>query len=317
MLGARFDGHPWTQDFAIDVVDGDHPATVHLGPGGSGATRSTSSRTCDPTPTSCCASPTTRSISRSRVDARPTAASPSPGACRTAPPAPSTARSGTSPEPGKPRPICSTWPVASPGWWPAHNLTPMSGSSLPEVMAAAVYQSPGVLTVEERKVPRPGPDQLVVRVARVRHLRVRHPSAPRRVGHGARCRRRPRMERDDRRHRRERHGLVGRRTRGGRRGAALRHLPALPGGQAVAVREPQQHDRRAGRRRLRRIHPVPVRRRPPPPRGPLAPPCRAGRAPLRGAARHHPLGRRAGRQRHGLRRGPDRRADRGRAAGHG
>ena len=32
MLGARFDGHPWTQDFAIDVVDGDHPATGHLGP---------------------------------------------------------------------------------------------------------------------------------------------------------------------------------------------------------------------------------------------------------------------------------------------
>jgi threonine dehydrogenase-like Zn-dependent dehydrogenase len=36
--------------------------------------------------------------------------------------------------------------------------------SLPEVMAAAVYQSPGVVTVEERAVPRPGPDQLVVRV---------------------------------------------------------------------------------------------------------------------------------------------------------
>jgi type 1 glutamine amidotransferase len=32
MLGARFDGHPWTQDFAVDVVDGDHPATLHLGP---------------------------------------------------------------------------------------------------------------------------------------------------------------------------------------------------------------------------------------------------------------------------------------------
>jgi uncharacterized protein len=30
MLGARFDGHPWTQDFAIDVVDPDHPATAHL-----------------------------------------------------------------------------------------------------------------------------------------------------------------------------------------------------------------------------------------------------------------------------------------------
>jgi type 1 glutamine amidotransferase len=31
MLGARFDGHPWTQDFAVDVVDKDHPATAHLG----------------------------------------------------------------------------------------------------------------------------------------------------------------------------------------------------------------------------------------------------------------------------------------------
>ena len=31
MLGARFDGHPWTQDFAIDVIDHQHPATAHLG----------------------------------------------------------------------------------------------------------------------------------------------------------------------------------------------------------------------------------------------------------------------------------------------
>ena len=31
LLGARFDGHPWTQDFAIDVVDPGHPATAHLG----------------------------------------------------------------------------------------------------------------------------------------------------------------------------------------------------------------------------------------------------------------------------------------------
>jgi uncharacterized protein len=30
LLGARFDGHPWTQRFAIDVVDRDHPATAHL-----------------------------------------------------------------------------------------------------------------------------------------------------------------------------------------------------------------------------------------------------------------------------------------------
>jgi threonine dehydrogenase-like Zn-dependent dehydrogenase len=31
-------------------------------------------------------------------------------------------------------------------------------------MSAAVYQSPGVVTVEERPVPRPGPDEVVVRV---------------------------------------------------------------------------------------------------------------------------------------------------------
>jgi type 1 glutamine amidotransferase len=32
IIGARFDGHPWTQDFRIDVADPDHPATAHLGP---------------------------------------------------------------------------------------------------------------------------------------------------------------------------------------------------------------------------------------------------------------------------------------------
>jgi uncharacterized protein len=32
MLGARFDGHPWTQDFLIDVLDTEHPATAHLAP---------------------------------------------------------------------------------------------------------------------------------------------------------------------------------------------------------------------------------------------------------------------------------------------
>jgi type 1 glutamine amidotransferase len=31
MLGARFDGHPWTQDFTVDVVDPVHPATAHVG----------------------------------------------------------------------------------------------------------------------------------------------------------------------------------------------------------------------------------------------------------------------------------------------
>ena len=32
LVGARFDGHPWTQEFTIEVVDGSHPATRHLGP---------------------------------------------------------------------------------------------------------------------------------------------------------------------------------------------------------------------------------------------------------------------------------------------
>ena len=32
VLGARFDAHPWTQSFTIDVVDENHPATAHLGP---------------------------------------------------------------------------------------------------------------------------------------------------------------------------------------------------------------------------------------------------------------------------------------------
>ncbi len=31
IVGARFDGHPWTQDFPLEVVEPDHPATSHLG----------------------------------------------------------------------------------------------------------------------------------------------------------------------------------------------------------------------------------------------------------------------------------------------
>ena len=30
LVGARFDGHPWTQTVDIDVVDREHPATEHL-----------------------------------------------------------------------------------------------------------------------------------------------------------------------------------------------------------------------------------------------------------------------------------------------
>jgi len=31
LVGARFDGHPWTQTFVADVLDGSHPACAHLG----------------------------------------------------------------------------------------------------------------------------------------------------------------------------------------------------------------------------------------------------------------------------------------------
>jgi type 1 glutamine amidotransferase len=31
LVGARFDGHPWTQTFTADVCDVTHPACAHLG----------------------------------------------------------------------------------------------------------------------------------------------------------------------------------------------------------------------------------------------------------------------------------------------
>lgn len=31
LIGARFDGHPWTQTIDIEVLDAEHPATAHLG----------------------------------------------------------------------------------------------------------------------------------------------------------------------------------------------------------------------------------------------------------------------------------------------
>jgi type 1 glutamine amidotransferase len=30
LVGARFDGHPWTQDFDVEIADRTHPATAHL-----------------------------------------------------------------------------------------------------------------------------------------------------------------------------------------------------------------------------------------------------------------------------------------------
>jgi type 1 glutamine amidotransferase len=33
LVGARFDGHPWTQELGVEIVDPTHPATRHLGAG--------------------------------------------------------------------------------------------------------------------------------------------------------------------------------------------------------------------------------------------------------------------------------------------
>jgi len=33
LLGARFDGHPWTQEFTVEVLEKNHPATGHWGAG--------------------------------------------------------------------------------------------------------------------------------------------------------------------------------------------------------------------------------------------------------------------------------------------
>ena len=32
IVGARFNGHPWTQSFTLDVIEPEHPALRHLGP---------------------------------------------------------------------------------------------------------------------------------------------------------------------------------------------------------------------------------------------------------------------------------------------
>ena len=68
-----------------------------------------------------------------------------------------------SPGLGEHRSSCATWPGASPGC--RRRLTSCDPvADLPPAMAAAVYQSPGVVTVEDRPVPRPGAGQVLVRV---------------------------------------------------------------------------------------------------------------------------------------------------------
>ena len=66
-------------------------------------------------------------------------------------------------------------------------------TELPDVMPAAVYQKPGVVTVEERPVPRARPRPDPDRGRPLRHLRLGHPHAARRLGPPARADRRSRV----------------------------------------------------------------------------------------------------------------------------
>ena len=82
MLGARFDGHPWTQDFAIDVVDADHPATAPPGRSLAVARRGLPlRRPATRRPRAAAPGRRTRSTCRCPAAACPTAGSRSPGAC--------------------------------------------------------------------------------------------------------------------------------------------------------------------------------------------------------------------------------------------
>ena len=244
VLGARFDGHPWTQDFAIDVVDRDHPATAHLGARVGVARRGL---------------PLPRPASR-----RPGAAAPGRRTRSTCP-----RPGGRVPDCGFPlawciedgagrtfysalghfpaglgdaRPICATWPEASPGWWRAHSLTPMSGSQggRPRARSPTSWRRPSTCRRESSpsrngRSRAPGPDQVVVRVhacgicgSDIHQLRDGWGFKPGVVaGHEWSGTHRGRRRRRDR--------VVGRRAGRRRRLPPLRHLPAVPGGQALPV----------------------------------------------------------------------------------
>ena len=151
---------------------------------------------------------------------------------------------------------------------------------LPEVMPAAVYRRPGEVVVEERPVPRPGPGEVLVEVDHCGicgsdiHMLLdgwgekpglvaghEFTGAIAALGEGV-------------------HGLGDRRDGGGRAVAQVRAVPALPGGEAVAVREPPGLDRRRPRRGLRPLR-AGARR-------PLAPAAAAGLS-ARQAALAEPL----------------------------
>ena len=160
----------------------------------SGTTRSTSSAPCAPTPGCCSAWPRTRSTSRCPGGRVPDCGFPLawclaeekgrtfysalghfPGAWET---------------PGLPAPSGRRARLAAGGAPNVRRPVPRPATSgpLPDVMPAAVYQSPGVITVEERPVPRPGPGPGARAGPPLRNLRLRHPPAARRLGLQARAR---------------------------------------------------------------------------------------------------------------------------------
>jgi L-iditol 2-dehydrogenase len=151
IVGARFDGHPWTQDFAADVVDRAHPATSHLGSQLDWHDEVYLFRDLRPE--------ARREGARLRIPAGLVhRGRPGPKLLHRTRPLPAGLGAAALPAP--------SGGGARLAEARRRSLTSMSGSSsvLPEVMSAAVYQAPGIVTVEERVVPRPGPDQVVVRV---------------------------------------------------------------------------------------------------------------------------------------------------------
>ena len=186
ILGARFDGHPWTQTFDIEVVDPEHPATAHLPRRwswhdeiylfaalrddahvllslGEGQVDMAAPGARVPD----CGFPLAWTLEAGPARTFYSALGHFPGAWET--PAYLRHLAGVSPgcavPPDRhlgralaPPPVMCDAGVREP------RDRGGAVSEVPEVMAAAVYQEPGVVTVEERPVPSPGPGEVSIEV---------------------------------------------------------------------------------------------------------------------------------------------------------
>ena len=116
LVGARFDGHPWTQTFVADVRRPD--ASRVRAPRrrvDAGTTRCTSSAICGPTRRCCCGSATASSTWARRAHDRRRSATRSRGASPRARAGCSPRASGTSRRRGRRRRTCGTSPAGSAG----------------------------------------------------------------------------------------------------------------------------------------------------------------------------------------------------------